>query len=162
MGSPELDAVREHLARLTGRRVSSAELGHGSFLLLDLGAPRRTSTGRLRSEYGIWLYGAAWTIRRGGRVAARSSDRPEKIERWVSRLAGKAVVLADMDPDSLSLWLRFEEEIEVATAEPEVQDIDAWFFYLPDGSVFTAGCGNKLTRESAGPVQQSPREDRQE
>jgi hypothetical protein len=72
--------------------------GFGSFLLFEFGAKKRdVITGTVHGAYCLWIYMAAWRIKKDGKEIANSESSDIVIERSTAALQGKrldAVILS--------------------------------------------------------------------
>jgi hypothetical protein len=151
MNQPDsAQALVDHwLTQIVGLRAWEPSVGVGSFLTIEFGDTRITSTGLTVGAFHIWIYGALWEIRDRKRIIATSSDARVEMVAGAQALDGLLVQGFEFDRERMTLNLRFGPEVELAVTPFGDLDMEEWLLYLNDGNVITAGPGDTVTHESA-------------
>ena len=83
---------------IVGKRPWKVWKGVGSFLLFEFGARKKDAvTGTVHGAYCLWIYMAAWRIKKDGKEVAHSESSDAVVGRSAATLQGKrldAVVLS--------------------------------------------------------------------
>lgn len=137
------------LTRLEGLRVWRPTIGVGSFLTIEFGGRRATSTGHVQGEFHLWIYGAMWTISATDGLAANSNDSSDVMTMAAATLDGAQVKSAALDPSDLRLELAFDGDRRLVTDPGPLNEMEDWLLYLDDGCVISASPGGTLLIESA-------------
>lgn len=140
------DDVTWALQALVGVRPWASEIGHGSFLTMDLGGRAISSTGVVRGEFHLWVYGGAWMIRSGDVVLGTSDDAREVMEAAADRLRGLPITGIGLSVDGRALRVELDGATTLVVVPwPELElRMERWQLFLPDGHVLVAGPGRLL------------------
>lgn len=148
--------VDHGLTQVMGLRAWAPSVGVGSFLTIEFGNPRITSTGTSQGEFHLWVYGASWEIRERTRTIASSSDDHAAMVAGARVLDGAPMRSFEFNSEHMTLNLRFDPYVELAVTPLGDREMEEWFLYLDDGTVITAGPGETVTHESASDSQRLP------
>jgi hypothetical protein len=150
-------AVVDHgFTQVVGLRAWAPSVGVGSFLTIEFGNPRISSTGTSQGEFHLWVYGASWEIRERTRTIASSSDDHAAMVAGAQVLDGAPVRSFEFNRERMTLSLRFDPSVELAVTPLGDLEMEEWFLYLDDGTVITVGPGETVTHESASGFQRLP------
>lgn len=140
----DLASVESRLAAAYGRTAWGTALGVGSFLTVELGEQQAAPTPQEKThgEFHLWVYCSAWRIETAQEIIASSEDPREALEAAVRHLDGRSLSEIRIERPSLSTVFSFSGGTVLRTFSIFSKDYEHWMFYLPDGSVFTAGPGS--------------------
>lgn len=139
---PIMPAVLDYTARLVGKACWRVGASYGDQLTLEIGGRRKLKP-RSNREYGDWSIesqGSDWAAVRvnDGSVLASSgepiADGVAKLRVLVSAKVSTAIVT-----ESLSLHLRFDNNIELTFRRPADPDVRYWSILGPDDTILVAG-----------------------
>jgi hypothetical protein len=143
------ELVKHWLNRMIGLRVWGPSVGHGSFVTIEFGETRVTSTGSIGGEFHLWIFGAQWQIRDANRTAATSDDERPVMQAGVNLLDGSKLRRFEFDRERMSMNLFFGHDVELAITPWGDPEMEEWYLWLDDGTVITAGPGDSITRQPA-------------
>jgi hypothetical protein len=87
------------------------------------------------------VYCSTWRIASAWDIVAASEDPRELLETAVRYLDGRPLSAIRIERPSLSTVFEFGEDTALRTFSIFSKEYEHWMFYLPDGTVFTAGPG---------------------
>lgn len=127
-------------------RAWSSKIGFGTFLTMDLGGRLISSTGGVRGESHLWVYGGAWMIRRDDHVEATSDDERPVMESAAQELRGMQITAIALSVDGLALRVELDGSTVLTVVPwPDLDlTMERWMLLLPDGHVVSAGPGPLL------------------
>lgn len=146
------------LQPIIGKRPWRVWKGVGSFLLFEFGAKEKdAATGTVRGAYCLWIYMAAWRIKKDGKEIAHSESSDAVIARTAGTLQGKrldAVVLSCVvTSGELHYAARFEFEgghsVQASTYD-EHEPSSIFMLHTPSG-VFSYDYDGALTEAKEKP-----------
>ena len=143
----------EILKRISGETIWRMQVGVGSFLTMELGAERQSSTGLILGQFSLWIYGAQWRIQCDG-VVATSNDSRAIMESAARGLVGARVASCSLDPSKLVLNLQINEGCSLIAMPGPDSDLEDWMLFSDDGTVLVAHNG-RLAIELAYAAEQS-------
>lgn len=140
----DLTAVEHRLAAAVGSTAWGAALGVGSFLTVEFGPERAVQDPKQRCHgaFHLWVYCSAWRIETATAIIASSEDPRERLEATVRHLDGRTLSGIRIERPSLSASFTFDDGTVLRTFSIFSEEYEHWMFYLPGGSVFTAGPGS--------------------
>ena len=140
----EVSAAQKEAQALVGWRISNAQMGLGSILILDFqDAEGAAVDAYLRSE-------SAWLLAKGEAGVVGSLDDREAQVEVVSSLVGATVKQIELGRHlQLALVLSDEHELVLLPSYAASPDYENWVVRLPSGVVYTAGPGPRLFRALA-------------
>ena len=150
-----LNILNENLASLINQKISHAKLGVGSFFTLDFGKLTEesfpTKNGictAVHGEWEIWIKMACWEFEQDQEVVLHNESSREKIEIFLEKLKGKALIDFEITSDRFDAFFAFEDNLILyVIANIEQEHYDQWTLFLSDGQCMTAGPGTSITIE---------------
>lgn len=140
-------SISEILNKLIGQRVSAINLGHGSFLTIDLGNLFEKQ-GKLHTylvgQYHLWVYMCAWRIDKDNKPLVASSDSRDKIRDTIAIIAG-ATLINYVLYSSLDAQFSFNDNVTLTLFNISTQDEKQWMLYVWENdirNVLVIGPGN--------------------
>jgi hypothetical protein len=135
--------IREILSPIFGKEAWGTDLGTGSFLTIEFGRPVKTEnkSTRLHGEWNIWLYGCGWRLEQGDCVLVGSEDRREKIASVIEVLNGQKLRDVKINGPAFDTTFLFENDLRICTFQLYTEEMESWYFYLPDHFVLIIGPG---------------------
>ncbi len=137
----------EILNKLIGQRVSAINLGHGSFLTIDLGNLFEKQGKRhtyLVGQYHLWVYMCAWRIDKDNKPLVASSDSRDKIRDAIAIIAGATLTNYVLN-SSLDAQFSFNNNVTLTLFNISTQDEEQWMLYVWENdirNVLVIGPGN--------------------
>lgn len=137
--------IRTILSPILGKKAWGAVLGVGSFLTIEFGNPikREISSNRLHGEWNVWLYGCGWRIEQENMILVGSEDRREKIASAVEEINGLRLLDVNLAGPAYDTTFLFENEVRIKTFQMYTEEMESWYFYLPDQFVLIIGPGTR-------------------
>ena len=130
--------VQRQAQALVGRRVSNAQLGLGSILILEFRDHDGNIDAYLRSE-------SAWLLAHAGVGVVGSFDDREAQEEAILALVNAEVRSLELGR-LMQIAIAFSEEHEILLLPSYVasSEYENWVLRLPNGIAYTAGPGPRL------------------
>jgi hypothetical protein len=141
MNEADIAHVQSRLSAAVGEQAWGTALGVGSFLTVEFGAEKPDKRGH--GEYHLWVYCSAWRIETQTAIIASSEDPRDALQTAISHLDGRTLVGVQLEAPSTAATFEFSDGTVLRTFPIFSKDYEHWMFYLPDGSVFTAGPGTE-------------------
>lgn len=129
---------------LVGLAIWGARVGVGSFLTLDMGGTRYTSTGNVQGDFRLWVDGAAWRILEANAVLALFSDEQQAMNAAAGSLMGRRIAKVRFSPGEVKIALEFDGSLSLEVEPTGEPDVEHWSLFLPDARVVVAGPGKTL------------------
>lgn len=137
----EANFVQAVASTLVGRKSWGTSLGHGSFLILEFGAPIQLDDGAEQGEYHLWIYGSAWRIEKDQKFVMGSQDDREYISANIKDVLDDMTLQSILvNPLSLDTIFEFDSNISLYTFSVST-DMEHWLLYLPNNKVLKVGPG---------------------
>jgi hypothetical protein len=147
----EHECFKEILDNVVGQKVASIELGHGSFLTIDLGklvskaTKQKNREFRNVGEWHFWVYMCAWRIDKDNKPLAASSDPREKIATKIQEIAGTTLTKYEILNASLDTKFYFDDSITLTLFNISTDDEEQWMLFTPDKKVLVIGPADTWT-----------------
>jgi hypothetical protein len=134
--------VTKIVSGLHGKTPSTVQLGVGSFLTMDFGAPAAGMSGR--GEWFLWLYMCMWRIETQDEVLIGSEDSRETIKKWLEYTTLGSVQKINISWPSLDIAIQFNSGIRILTFSYTTRGDEQWMLFTPEGKVLTIYGGGRF------------------
>lgn len=136
--------IRKILYPILGKKAWGAAIGVGSFLTIEFGGPiqKEVKSDRLHGEWNVWLYGCGWRIEQGDTILVGSEDQSEKIASVIEVINGLRLLDVTLNGPAYDTIFIFENDVRISTFQIYTEEMESWYFYLPDHFVLIIGPGS--------------------
>ena len=124
---------------LIGLPAWGVELGDGSFVTVNFGAP--SAQDPKCGEFFLWVYYTAWRIEDPERIVGCYGDEREEMQAAVARLEGKRLLSIEVEGLSLSARFEFDDGLVLRTFSIYTTATEHWALQIPSGQWAVAGPG---------------------
>lgn len=147
----EMQQIQNKVRPLIGQKVWGVELGVGTFVTMEFGAPLQDDP-RLppRGEWHLWTYYCAWQIECDGEVLAASEDPRDLLEQTLREFNELTLLGLEITRPTLVTELRFERGMILRLFPVCTMDNNAWMLYDPTDYVLEIGPGSTWRYLQAG------------
>src|ERR1700683_4892598 len=125
------------VSQLQGKRPWNIQLGEGSFITMEFGAPEANPSGRrVHGEWHLWLYMCNWRIETADKVLAGSNDDHEKVQSVLkTEVFDETKTFQVLEP-SKDLFIDFTSGLKLHTfSSSSDHDEEQWKLFTPEGKV---------------------------
>ena len=155
-----IEMINKIFEPLISRKVTSAELGYGSFITIGFGKnvefeiTRRGKKEILSMpEWYLWTYMCSWEIEVDGEPLICSDDERSEIEESIKCLESRKLIGVEVLSDFYDMRLTFEGGIVLllSSDNSDTDDIQ-WRLYTPDEKVLVAGPMKSISYQNSSSV----------
>ena len=148
--------LKQYLNQLIGKKITRLEPGFGSYFTIDFGKDLEFSyrykdetRTYIRGEWEIWIKMAYWEFRKGEETLLHEESSKQEMATFFKSLSNKSFLSYEITSETFDLTICIEDDITLyVITNEEDPEAEQWEFIIPEGKVFSAGPGTKLTLEN--------------
>ncbi len=145
--------IYDLFGRIIPQKVSSVELGYGTFILIGFGKnitieiPRSNEVKKIfRPEWHFWTDMCKWELKMENEILVSSEDDKKRIQKALTKLENKKLMRIELLNDAYDMNLMFENEIILhLISDNSEEDNEQWELFTPEKRVLIAGSLSHLS-----------------